>query len=289
MMLALVVVAGSAWAQTARSPYAGNAYTYAWAGVTCNTHSFSVTTSSTDPDTDTEAPSGTTYQITTAATSEIRTSEVASIGITWASDLATQTRYVWLKVTSADNCTNYKYVQVEIKAPLDFIIADITTTYTAGEWKTALASDVSSCPSDPVNPNTDAYDAGTTTLYFRITRTTGGSTPVETDDDWQFNLAVSDDNGSAYAGYTTVVTDGVGNTITPTGSTYAISAVTGYALVAITVSNEFENAAAYTATAFTADISSASSAGNNEVAPQTTNLNSADHSLKSTPSIGSFQ
>ncbi len=100
-------------------------------------------------------------------------------------------------------------------------------------------------------------------------------------------MAVSDDNGSAYAGYTTVVTDGVGNTITPTGSIYAISA--GYALVAITVSNEFENAAAYTATAFTADISSASSAGNNEVAPQTTNLNSADHSLKSTPSIGSFQ
>ena len=288
-LVAIVGISNKTFAQasTARAPYAGNEYTYQWNNVTCNTHTFTVTTSTTGPTTDQEAASGTTYTIETAATTGALSNAAASIGINWAADNAGNTRYVWLTVNSADGCSNYKRVTVVIKS-LDLIIADITTTYTSGGWTTAGASDVNSCPDDLVNPDTDNYDAGTTTIYFRVTRTEDGTNALASDDDWQFDLAVVDDNADAWGSYTIVVTDGAANTITASGSTYAITANTSYALVAVTFANEFEDTDAINETAFTASISNGKSGGFDEVSPKTTNLNSADHSIKSTPSIGDF-
>jgi len=124
MMLALVIVAGSAFgAPSKQNPLIGTTYTYTWKTVntgSSGTVSYAVTLGdATNPST--PLTDGAEFSVTTPMSFTAPTSD-AVISIKWnASALVTSTSYkLWLIASTSDGCSNYR--NVTITPAIDFTL-----------------------------------------------------------------------------------------------------------------------------------------------------------------------
>lgn len=125
MMIALVIVAGSAMAQvspgTSLAPYANGIteYNYSWSGITGgDTYNFWVTT--TEP---TMAALPTTNQSTDDyELGTPTTGATSSIKIKWKESSTANEYYVSLVVKTTNSCSNFRYVKVVPIEPVKFVV-----------------------------------------------------------------------------------------------------------------------------------------------------------------------
>lgn len=240
MMIALVIVAGSAMAQSsAVSPYAGAKHNYKWGGIgTANSETFqfyitsdaSGATRVADQSNYVMAANGTTGTFVQTDGSENFNGTVpgggeVDVDITWDAGLAASTQfYLWLRIDDNKSCYNTKKVLITIQLNnLNFTIAQLTATT---NWATsdALAVDDSTIPEECLDESTitsgdgnSGYNAGTTTLYYKIKRV-GGS--VNT---WDLDLALT--ANPAYT-YSITVNDGSSNLINNAPGTANVAGTT---------------------------------------------------------------
>jgi hypothetical protein len=131
MMLALVVVAGSAMAQTNVAPYANGTtmYSYTWSGVTpiTTTHGFFVLSAAPTATPTSSTATAAHYDIGAGADAPTPDGGTATVKITWNNASNGGTYYVAFVATNA-TCTNFRYIQVLPKAPVDFTIYAVGVT-----------------------------------------------------------------------------------------------------------------------------------------------------------------
>ena len=218
MMLALVIVAGKAFAQgSSQAPYCGVEETYSWLAITCDGYMYYVTDDAVSPTND--PTDGSMYDVTTGAldhsSDALSNAASAAVGITWTADADGGTFYVWISAESADGCNNYRYVVVQPTNEVDFILAALGI-YPEDVAIATLESAAADNGGDDCPEITDRYQAvydsdgsvddGDVFVYFRVTE--NDNNPVDT---WTITFGASTgtiqySTGGAWADYTAPLT-----------------------------------------------------------------------------------
>jgi hypothetical protein len=279
MMLALVIVTGSAFAQTSITPFQGATYSYTVSGIDASSSSArtariyyttnaapgipialggasSITVSASSP---TGTTTGNYHNMTLAdGTTTI------TFDLTYGASVPTSQLRIWIEVIQG-TCSNLKYLLVTpVTNTLDYSI---------------LASVASTCTSTttPTSEGSDAVNA-TTTLTYTVNRIDG--TPGY---DWSFALALNDDQSLTES---VVVTTGTG-TVTGT-SPYRVSG-SNTVTVTVTVTNVAgTNNATYAGLISSMQQFVGTTAVVNSTADLVPGNNSANTILLEVPAIGTF-
>lgn len=208
MMIALVIVAGSAMAQTNVAPYANGTteYTYTWSGLTplATTHTFALR--ATAPVANVAVP--TTDDPAIAADYTWGTKSVSGVTatakITWKNS-ANGNDYFLVFIATNASCTNYRYVQISPTSPVDFSIIALGVSGNANgtdlniTTSTTDLTGTSDCPPNPedrvgANYLESAEDDGTAYVFFKVNRNNG-----TTANEWTVTLNNSSSVSTAYS------------------------------------------------------------------------------------------
>lgn len=227
MMFALVIVAGSALAQTKRAPYVGGEQSYSWTDVTTASYVYEVTTTTELPNSGNRAILNTDYSVTngsmTPGDGPLSNTASTPVGITWLAASDGNTYYVWLVGTSDDGCNNYRYVSVTPSNAVDFILASLGLAAEDVTPSTLSAVDTSDavCPTPDLIYDEDYLDEvgagvtddGTVFAYFSVAQ---GSN--NTGDTWEFDFTAGSGtatyyNGSSWVAVISPITASDGETI----------------------------------------------------------------------------
>lgn len=267
MMLALVVVAGSAMAQTKTTPYKGGTYSYALGGIEVNTTGYAVITySGSDAAIKNVEGSSIAYVADTKMPVVSGSTFVLNFDIAYGDAAGLGTITVVVTDGAIDGCSNQiTWSIVPATAPtLDLVISTTATT----PYCQAVTG---------TENNVDAATGSENTIDYTINPTTAAGTGYAYD----FTLAVTP---SAFGIYTIVKKSGTG-TVSSTGL------VTG-ANGAIVISATWTTTTGLAKTDIVGTISastlhvSAAEGGDYITGTQTTNT--ATVAVKSTPTIGIF-
>jgi hypothetical protein len=226
MMLALVIVAGSAEAQSSYSaPYVGAEQIYKWSAVTAASYSYAVTTSNTSPSTAVVAPT-TIYSVSTgslAPSGGLAAASSADLGIKWLAGSVGTTYYVWLVATSADGCVNWRYVTVVPEVnKVDFVLTALglyTKAEAIASLNAATAKDGGNdCPTPSLRDgaiydSNGSTDDGDVYAYYRVSQGTDNNP-----DTWTFAFSsnigtVEYYNGTAWVAYSAALTARVNGSV----------------------------------------------------------------------------
>jgi hypothetical protein len=200
MMLALVIVTGSAFAQsTPTVPYEGATHTYTVNGLTVgDAWAFAVNNSSSDYSAAATHPATVTINSGGSGASLAATSQTVSI--TWETGSAADGDYfVWIRIQDqSSSCYNYRRFTVNpIPNALDFTIIAVGISDENATGLTLASDDNGGGSICPVVVNEDynsdggaAGSNGDTYAYFRINRTNGSASYG-----WEFNFTKT--NGTA--------------------------------------------------------------------------------------------
>lgn len=232
MMLALVVIASGAWAQTSTTPRVGGSYSYSISGMDAAPAGGRYFEIYLTDNTGTAVAGGVTYVSGTSGTlpgTDLATAQVIPESATQVNFIATfsssltvgDTYRLYFKVyndAAHSECSNWMFMNVVPAA--NNINATVTVAST------------SVCPAttEPTVEKTDALDA-TMDLTFTITRTNGNTTS-----DWSYVVGATTYN---VAGGSDTDTRTVTHTITPGASgseTLTVSNITEYIGTTTTVS-----------------------------------------------------
>lgn len=285
MMLALVIVAGSAMAQTSITPFQGAKYSYSIGGIDASstlsrtariyyttdalpgtpialggTTSITVSNVGGLPSAPTGgSATGAYYDMTLVANTTAITFD-----ITYGATVPTSPLRIWIEIIQG-TCSNMKYLIVTPTAnTLDYSIV-------------ASVSSLCTSTSTPTSPGIDAVNP-TTTITYAVTRI-GGTTGYN----WSFDLALNDDQS---LNETVVVT--TGGTVTNVGSVYTVSGANS-ATVTVTVNNVAgTNNAAYvgTITSMTQYVGTTTAVNSSQ--DLTLGNNTSTTTLLEIPAIGTF-
>jgi len=205
MMLALVVVAGSAFGQgTKNAPENNSLHNYSWTNIVPNTATSTFYVTNADPATVPTVSSTATNNYTIGTI--VATGDNRSIDITWLNGSVGVDYYVWIQVTNG-TCSNYRYYHVRPVAAVEFALysqgigdgsaTDVVFTGTSTTYE--------SCPV-PVGATYAEGSAtpGHTYAYFKVVRTNGmGGTWTFSFDDGITALGV-EGSTSPTSGYGTI-------------------------------------------------------------------------------------
>lgn len=169
-----------------------------------------------------------------------------SVKIQWGAEVPVDTDYfVWMEVDDNTSvCTNKMAVKIHtVATAFDALIADVTDAEGAVDPWTVLdddaALDSETCPEDPENPinndgGTDTYDAGQSTIVFRVERQFSLNA-------WNIGFEITEANGKTFTVEKIVAEgDDTGNIDVADSATGVINANTAdnKVLVYVTVSNQ---------------------------------------------------
>jgi hypothetical protein len=282
MMIALVIVAGKAMAQsTPAAPYAGATENYSVSGLTTgDTYYFIVTANTvTTPDYATISGAPVADVTIATATSTVPGSGTVATDMTFGSSIANGTvRRIWF-ITLADGCYNYQYKDVTIVnyTVVFDALALGDDAGAAGESTTTAVEDCSATATDP--SSAAAANGGTTTLYFKVTRT---ATPNTVEDNWSFTGTITADvlGNITSAKYGSTAAGALAGTdFTLAGQSISVTAGTEVIYVALVVDNSIAQDNAISLAVINAQ---------DDSSLKTNAVNTVTNTLKRLPTTGTF-
>jgi len=302
MMIALVIVAGSAMAANSKTtPYVGSTHTYNLSALPSGSRLVSVFLTDDAAKTNYLTPGAAgAFQITSTTPTWAINSNVyeatvdatsLSVAIKWTGTGltadGTKTYKLWIQVhEGATSATCYNNIFLDITPSaniIDFIVEGVSYDGTFGNLASAGA-EATTCLDEPTG-RTQGQDftVGNTTLYYRVSRVDGTDIAY----DWQFDLAI---DGDGFTVASTVVNQGAASVITPSGSSYRVTAGVNAVLVTVTINNaegttgdveaSISNATEFVGTTTTVNLT--------EAATALANQNSDAITVSPIPTIGTF-
>lgn len=225
VVLVLIAFGLSANAQsTLQFPYEGSIHTYSVNGITVGANYNFYITANADR-------SGLLDDVVTSefeilnATGIVDSDGLASTPIQWNNGAAAHIYYLWLEATVVDGCSNHIRLTITPQVnQFDLLSENIPVDNTI------------SCPAvntaDGFNPLAAGYDAGTTTLQFKVRRTGGNRNwkfePVLTiDPTWNIDIAVL-----------SIVGANSGTLVADASNVYTVNALDNEVLVTVSVKNQ---------------------------------------------------
>lgn len=199
MMIALVIVAGKAMAQTNSklTPAQGSKWTYTLGGMSSNNLD-AVTFNVNESNTDFTAVIGTSSDVTIENASTAIASGSASVDVTW--NVSSGTYYLWVKVqdnagVGPTNCSNYRFLEINPIAN-SFVVTvygmgtddnDAYTNLSANSDNLTDCSEFVGADFDFNGGNSD----GSSYVYFSVERTGGNASST-----WSFIFTLTNSVGA---------------------------------------------------------------------------------------------
>lgn len=221
----LVVLSTAAKAQsTALFPFEGATHTYGWNGLTNgDLYAFYLTADAAGTVRLDDAIAG-EFDFLDTTTGTVAANR-AAVPLAWNLGASNNIYYLWIEVTNPGGCSNYRHVRVTPQVnQFDLLSENIPIDNTI------------SCPAvntaDGFNPLAAGYDAGTTTLQFKVRRTGGNRNwkfePVLTiDPTWNIDIAVL-----------SIVGANSGTLVADASNVYTVNALDDEVLVTVSVKNQ---------------------------------------------------
>jgi hypothetical protein len=237
IMLVLLAVGFSptAWAQsTALIPYEGATHNYAWNGISVGANfEFFITANA---DGSGRYDDGLTSEFDIINTNGVVGGDgLASTQIQWNTGASAHIYFVWLEATIPGGCSNYINIQISPQAnQFDLLSENVPADHTV------------SCPSisssDGFNVLASAFDAGSTTLQFKIKRISGTDNKLTAQEgdtyDWSFEPVLSvDPNWNLGISIVSVAGVNSGILTADTNSIYTVSGTDDEVIVKVAIRN----------------------------------------------------
>ena len=232
MLLASVLIAKAQ--STVRSPYEGATHTYTWSGLAQGLeYNFYMTANADGSGLYDDGLTGEFDILNSSGT--IGVDGKASTEISWNAGASSNIYYFWLQATTAEGCSNYRYVRITPQVnQFDLLSENVPVTNTV------------SCPAtaseDGFNPNSDSYSAGSTVLQFKVSRENGTDNTltamVGDTYDWSFipQLVVDPDLGLSNVIITVEGTNS-GVVLADVNDRYQISGLDDEVIVSVSIQN----------------------------------------------------
>jgi hypothetical protein len=221
----LVVLSTAAKAQsTALFPFEGATHTYGWNGLTNgDLYAFYLTADAAGNVRLDDAVAG-EFDFLDTTTGTVAANR-AAVPLAWNLGASNNIYYLWIEVRNSGGCINNTFVRITPQVnQFDLLSENIPVDNTI------------SCPAvntaDGFNPLAAGYDAGTTTLQFKVRRTGGNRNwkfePVLTiDPTWNLDIAVL-----------SIVGANSGTLVADASNVYTVNALDDEVLVTVSVKNQ---------------------------------------------------
>jgi len=221
----LVVLSTAAKAQsTALFPFEGATHTYGWNGLTNgDLYAFYLTADAAGDVRLDDAIAG-EFDFLDTTTGTVAANR-AAVPLAWNLGASNNIYYLWIEVRNSGGCINNTFVRITPQVnQFDLLSENIPVDNTI------------SCPAvntaDGFNPLAAGYDAGTTTLQFKVRRTGGNRNwkfePVLTiDPTWNIDIAVL-----------SIVGANSGTLVADASNVYTVNALDDEVLVTVSVKNQ---------------------------------------------------
>jgi hypothetical protein len=226
LVLILMLFSNIVKAQSsARFPYEGATHTYAWNGITEGADYEFFLTANSDGSGLMDDGSTFEFDFLDSPTGTVAPGiNQAAVPIAWRNGAAFKTYHVWLRVTIPGGCSNQRYVVVKPQPnTFDLLSENIPVDNTE------------SCPAiaaaDGFNPLAPGYNAGTTTLQFKVRREGGNR-------GWQFEPVVGiDPSWNLDVAIVSIVAANAGTLTADASNLYTVPASDNEVTVTVAVKN----------------------------------------------------